>query len=87
MGTEDSIGCSYVALPSAVKLGSLIHIADGNLSCSVQKIMRDRVIVECLNDFTIGERKNMNIPGAKLEDLPTLTEKDIHDIQEFAIQN
>lgn len=87
IGTKDSIGCSYEALPSTVNLGDMIYIADGNLSCEVKEIKKDRIIVECLNDFTIGERKNMNIPGARLEDLPTLTEKDIFDIEQFAIQN
>lgn len=40
--------------------------------------------IECraLNTATIGQTKNMNIPGAIIT-LPTLTESDIRDITEF----
>jgi len=34
----------------------------------------------------MGERKNMNLPGV-IVDLPTLTEKDIHDIKNWGIEN
>ena len=37
-----------------------------------------------MNDARIGERKNMNLPGA-IVDLPTLTEKDQSDIVEFGL--
>jgi len=33
-----------------------------------------------MNDFVLGERKNMNLPGAII-DLPTLTEQDVIDLQ------
>lgn len=39
-----------------------------------------------MNDARIGERKNMNLPGASI-DLPTLTEKDESDIVEFGLKN
>ncbi|CAM9988658.1 unnamed protein product [Ectocarpus sp. 12 AP-2014] len=37
-----------------------------------------------MNNCVLGERKNMNLPGA-IVDLPTLTEKDINDLQEFGL--
>ena len=37
------------------------------------------------NDAKIGERKNMNLPGCKV-DLPTVTEKDEDDIVEFGLK-
>ena len=85
--TVTTIGCSYTSLPKSVKHGSIILIADGSLSCKVTKIdyVTDRVVVECLNDFKLGSRKNMSLPGADV-DLPTLTEQDIEDIQEFGIK-
>ena len=43
-----------------------------------------RVYCKCLNSATIGERKNCNLPGVKV-DLPTLTEKDLHDIVGFGV--
>jgi len=35
------------------------------------------------NDAKLGEKKNMNLPGCKI-DLPTVTEKDEDDILNFA---
>ena len=39
-----------------------------------------------MNDFTLSERKNMNLPGA-IVDLPTLTDKDVYDLREFAVRH
>ena len=38
-----------------------------------------------MNDATIGERKNMNLPGIEVN-LPTLTEQDEDDLVEFGIK-
>jgi len=35
------------------------------------------------NNCTLGEKKNMNLPGA-IVDLPTLTDKDEIDLTEFS---
>lgn len=43
-------------------------------------------MVEVLNDVKIGERKNMNLPGCKI-DLPTVTEKDEDDIVNFGLKH
>jgi pyruvate kinase len=48
--------------------------AAGEVTCNVD------------NNCSIGERKNMNLPGVVV-DLPTLTEKDISDIVEWGIPN
>lgn len=72
-GDETQIACSYKSLPKTVKVGSTIFVADGSLTCEVVEIKDDHVVVECKNGCTIGERKNMNLPGA-IVDLPTLTE-------------
>lgn len=42
------------------------------------------VVCEIMNNCMLGERKNMNLPGA-IVDLPTLTEKDIDDLQNFGL--
>ncbi len=39
-----------------------------------------------MNDATIGERKNMNLPGCHV-DLPILLEKDENDILEFGLKH
>jgi pyruvate kinase len=42
-------------------------------------------VTTCRNSVRLGERKNMNLPGAYI-DLPTLTEKDEDDLVEFGIR-
>jgi len=37
------------------------------------------------NNCTLGEKKNMNLPGA-IVDLPTLTDKDEIDLTEFGLK-
>lgn len=73
LGDETQIACSYKSLPKTVKVGSPVFVADGSLTCVVVEVKDDHVIVECKNSCTIGERKNMNLPGA-IVDLPTLTD-------------
>ena len=41
--------------------------------------------VICKNGCKLGEKKNMNLPGAII-DLPTLTEKDEEDLLEFGLK-
>jgi len=59
-------------------------IADGSLVCEVKEILTNSVKVEVLNDAKLGERKNMNLPGVKV-DLPVLLEKDEDDILNFGL--
>lgn len=85
-GNKDKIACSYSDLPNSVKVGGQILIADGSLVCKVLEIMENSVKVEVQNNATIGERKNMNLPGCKVN-LPTVTEKDEKDIVEFGLKH
>ena len=41
-------------------------------------------MVQCKNDVRLGEKKTMNLPQAVV-DLPTLTEQDERDLNEFCI--
>eukprot|EP00439_Symbiodinium_sp_Y106_P026986 s4417_g3.t1 len=83
-GDETCIACSYKTLPTAVKPGQIILAADGSLSLKVKSTGSDHVVTEVLNDISIGEKKNMNLPGVKVE-LPVLQEKDKKDLIEFGV--
>lgn len=61
-------------------------MADGSVSCRVKKVLTDSVITEVLNNATIGEKKNMNLPGIEVK-LPTVTEKDEEDIVGFGLKH
>jgi pyruvate kinase len=84
IGDNNKIVCSYPALPTSVQVGSPIYIADGSLTCEVTEIGENWVKVLCKNAMRLGERKNMNLPGAII-DLPTLTAQDELDIVEFGL--
>ena len=51
----------------------LIYVSDGDLTFQVTEIGDTWIRCRALNTATIGETKNMNIPGAIIT-LPTLTE-------------
>merc|ERR1719223_1034612 len=83
-GDGTCVAMSYEKLPQSVKPGQIILVADGGLSLKVKSLGDDHVITEVLNDFELGEKKNANLPGVKVE-LPVLQEKDVKDIKEFGI--
>jgi pyruvate kinase len=75
---------AHISLPVTVKVGSTMFVADGSLTLVVTEIGSDFVMAKCLNGVKLGEKKNMNLPGATV-DLPTLTEKDEGDLVDFGI--
>ncbi|EER09438.1 Pyruvate kinase, putative, partial [Perkinsus marinus ATCC 50983] len=83
-GDSSKIACSYAKLPQSVKPGSTILMADGTVSLEVIECLEDSVRTRVMNSATIGERKNMNLPGVKV-DLPCISEKDKNDILNFGI--
>lgn len=87
-GDSTKLACSYSSLPTSVTPGQSILVADGSLVLTVLSCDAAAGEVQCRieNNCSIGERKNMNLPGVVV-DLPTLTEKDISDIKEWGIPN
>ena len=84
---ETKIGCSYAKLCQSVKPGNKLLFADGSVVIKVTEIIDDknlRGIV--MNDKKLGERKNGNLPGVKVE-LDVLQPKDVDDIKNFACKN
>jgi|Transcript_17924 pyruvate kinase len=84
LGNKDKIACSYQHLPRDVSPGKVILAADGGLSLTVLECKESSVIVRVENDTVLGEKKNMSLPGIKV-DLPTITDKDANDIQNFGV--
>lgn len=83
-GDNQKIACSFKNLPTTISVGSTIFIDDGALTCEVQSIQDDHIVVTCLNSLKLGEKKIMNLPGAII-DLPVLTEGDESDLKDFGI--
>nr|CCA20072.1 unnamed protein product [Albugo laibachii Nc14] len=84
LGDEKKLACSYAELTQSVDVGSSILVADGSLVLCVTEIRENSVLAKAENTATIGERKNMNLPGAKVL-LPALTKKDKEDLVEFGL--
>merc|ERR1719331_665822 len=85
-GDSTTLACTYQALPTSVKPGNQILMADGSVVLEVKQCNPNEGSVDCivLNNAKIGERKNMNLPGVHV-DLPVLGEKDKDDILNFGI--
>jgi pyruvate kinase len=87
-GSAQKLACSYPALAKSVTPGQQILVADGSLVLVVLTcdIPAGEITCRIENNASIGERKNMNLPGV-IVDLPTLTDKDIDDIQNWGCVN
>merc|ERR1719440_1393259 len=83
-GDSTCFAVTYEKLPTAVQPGNTILCADGSLVLKVKSCGTDHVMVEVMNNCSIGERKNCNLPGVKV-DLPVLQDKDKDDIQNFGV--
>jgi pyruvate kinase len=83
-GDSTCFALSYPKLCQSVKAGNIILCADGSLSLKVKTVGADHVITEVMNDCSLGERKNCNLPGIQV-DLPVLQEKDINDLVNFGV--
>jgi pyruvate kinase len=86
-GDEHKLACSYEKIATSVTPGQQILVADGSLVLTVLSCNEPSREIVCRieNNTSIGERKNMNLPGVKV-DLPTFTEKDVDDIVKFGIK-
>ena len=80
---ETRIGLSYDKLCQSISPGKRILLADGTISIEVEEILTPTTLRgRVLNTHKLGERKNCNLPGVKV-DIPVLTAKDIDDLQNF----
>ena len=64
-GDEHKLACSYEKIATSVNPGQQILVADGSLVLTVLSCDEDESTVLCRieNTTSIGERKNMNLPG------------------------
>lgn len=84
IGDETKLAVSYPELPQSVSVGGPILIADGSLVLKCTQVCENSIFAVAENTATIGERKNMNLPGAKIL-LPTLTSRDEDDLVNFGL--
>jgi len=86
MGTKHKVYVSYPNLTTDVKVGERIFLDDGKLEVQVKEIVNDKEIkVTVLLGGLLLPKKGVNLPDSALT-MPSLTEKDIADL-EFIITN
>lgn len=86
MGTKHKVYVSYPNLTTDVKVGERIFLDDGKLEMQVKEIVNDKEIkVTVLLGGLLLPKKGVNLPDSALT-MPSLTEKDIADL-EFIITN
>jgi len=76
VGDQDKIVIDYQDLATSIKVGGKILIADGQISLSIIDVDIEKNIVKCKcdNHQTLGENKNVHLPGA-IVNLPAVSEK------------
>src|SRR5690606_12676927 len=85
ISSREAIYVSYSNLTERMDVGKDILIDDGEVDLKVIEVHDTYLICVSQNDGVVGSRKSVNIPDVRI-DLPSLTEKDIHNIL-FAINN
>jgi pyruvate kinase len=79
-GTEDIVSTTYERLPSDVRPGDSIYMADGILELRVRSVDKTDVHCEVIHGGHLGERKGINLPGVDVS-APALTSKDVIDLE------
>merc|ERR1719379_653222 len=85
-GDESQVAITYKQLPRDVKPGQRILVQDGTVVLEVTEAGDDHVMCKVMNDCKLGEKKNVNVPGVKV-DIPVVGEREIKDIEEWAVPN
>jgi len=85
-GDETAVAVTYKNLPRDVKQGQQIMVQDVSVILEVTSVGDDHVMTKVLNDGKLGEKKNVNVPGIKI-DLPVVDEREIIDITQWAVPN
>jgi pyruvate kinase len=70
---------SYHALPSQVKPGDRILLADGMMELTVERTTPDEIVCTVITGGMLTSNKGINLPSSSL-DIPALTEKDRRDL-------
>ena len=79
-GTVERVFINYAGLPEDVSEGHHILIDDGLIDLEVLSVSGGDIRCRVVNGGELGERKGVNVPNVRVN-LPSLTEKDIEDIQ------
>ncbi|MTV50194.1 pyruvate kinase [Heliobacillus mobilis] len=80
LGDAEKVSITYEDLPQDVTTGDKILIDDGLIELQVESVEGPEIRCRVLNGGKVSNKKGVNVPGIKIN-LPSVTEKDISDIQ------
>jgi pyruvate kinase len=83
-GTAERVSTTYEHLPTDVRPGDHILLADGLLELEVEAVNGHDVVTRVIHGGPLGEHKGINLPGVQVS-APSLTPKDQEDL-EFGIE-
>ncbi|MEP6676248.1 MAG: pyruvate kinase [Ferruginibacter sp.] len=87
IGNKNMIYVSYPNLTTDLKIGERVFLDDGKMEVTVIQILNDKEIeVEVSLGGTLLPKKGVNLPDSALT-MPSLTEKDIADLEFIIEQN
>ncbi|PIE75216.1 MAG: pyruvate kinase [Deltaproteobacteria bacterium] len=84
-GTDNIVSVTYKDLPSDVKAGDILLLADGLLSAEVKSSKNNKIECRIINGGILTSGKGINFRSGSLK-APSLTEKDKKDLL-FGIKN
>lgn len=80
MGDLEKVTITPPSVLNDLKVGTTVLFDDGFISTKVVEVREKSVVVEIENGGHLGSGKGVNVPDVSL-DLPSVTDKDIADIQ------
>ncbi len=84
-GTKDKVPVSYKGLAKDLKVGETVKVDDGKIELVVEQILNKKEVkLKTVYGGVVKQKKGMNLPNTLIS-IPTLTEKDIKDL-EFILQ-
>lgn len=87
IGTPEKIYVSYANLSKDVKVGERIFLDDGKMEVMVKEVLNEKELVITVTlGGTLLPKKGVNLPDSALT-MPSLTEKDIADLDFILEQN
>ncbi len=79
-GNINEVGCAYQNLPSDVRGGDTLLLADGQIILGVERVVGSRIHCVVTAGGELSNRKGVNRQGGGIS-APALTEKDFEDIR------
>jgi pyruvate kinase len=87
IGNEERVYLNYQEFPSDVSEGDVILLDDGKIKMQVLETNKvDAVLVMVVHGGILSSKKGVNLPNTNVS-LPSLTEKDIKDLDFILEQN